>query len=51
VTSLLATLARCVAGLPGWQHHGVRGLDVALPSAHETPKRPPVFERSQSDHG
>ena len=45
VTSLLASLARRVADLPGWERHGVRGLDVALPPAHETPERPPVFQR------
>jgi hypothetical protein len=46
VTSLLASLARRVAALPRWDHHGVRGLDVALPPAHETPERAPVFQRS-----
>jgi hypothetical protein len=45
VTSLLTSLARRVAGLPSWEHHGVRGLDVALPPAHETPERAPVFQR------
>ena len=45
VTSLLASLARRVCDLPGWGHHGVRGLDVALAPAHETPERPPVYRR------
>ena len=45
VTSLLASLARRVADLPGWADHGVRGLDVALPPAHEAPERPPVYQR------
>lgn len=49
VTSLLASLAHRVAGLPRWADHGVRGLDVALASAAdiegETAHRPPVFQR------
>jgi hypothetical protein len=42
---LLASLARRVADLPGWEKHGVRGLDVAPAPAHETPERPPIFRR------
>jgi hypothetical protein len=45
VASLLASLARRVADLPGWSARGVRGLDVALQPAHETPDSPPVFQR------
>ncbi|MEP6760979.1 MAG: SseB family protein [Sporichthyaceae bacterium] len=45
VTSLLASLAHRVAGLPRWADHGVRGLDVALVLAADTPHLAPVFRR------
>ena len=45
VTRLLASLARAVTGLPCWADHAVRGLDVALAPAADTPDRAPVFQR------
>jgi hypothetical protein len=45
VTALLTSLARCVVDLPRWAAHDVRGLDVALGPADDTPERPPVFQR------